>query len=92
MERRKPPNAGKGRPKGSPNKATADIKALSTKLLTDPDYLDALRIRLKRGTAGPVEVLLHQYAYGKPKDVTEVHGANGGPVVFRWMPLDPHGK
>lgn len=27
--RPKPPNAGKGRPKGVPNKATADIKALA---------------------------------------------------------------
>lgn len=27
--RQKPPNAGKGRPKGSPNKATAEIKAIA---------------------------------------------------------------
>jgi hypothetical protein len=34
-ERRKPPNAGKGRPKGVPNKVTADVKAMILTALSD---------------------------------------------------------
>ena len=34
-ERRLPPNAGKGRPKGSLNKVTADVKAMILSALND---------------------------------------------------------
>lgn len=71
---RKPPAAGKGRPKGALNKTTREIKELSQSLLTDPAYLDALKRRLVSGKAPHMETLLHQYAYGKPKDTTEHQG------------------
>lgn len=71
---RKPPAAGKGRPKGALNKTTREIKELSQSLLTDPAYLNALKRRLVSGKAPHMETLLHQYAYGKPKDTTEHQG------------------
>jgi len=74
-----------GRPKGSPNKATADIKAIATRLVNDPGYVASLEVRLKRGTAGAVEPLLFHYAYGKPKEVRELTGADGAPLVVQWM-------
>lgn len=63
-----------GRPKGIPNKNTREIKEASRALLEDPLYLEALRIRLLRGEAGPVEPLLYHYAYGKPKDTLAIEG------------------
>lgn len=84
-----PPPPGPGRPKGVPNKATRDIKEFSRKVLTDPAYVEALKVRLRRGTAGAVEIELYRHAYGQPKETKEVTGADGGPIVFCWQPLDP---
>lgn len=70
-----PPNRpGHGRPKGALNKATRDIKEMATKLLTDEAYVEALKVRLRRGTAGAVETTLYHYAYGKPKETVAVEG------------------
>jgi hypothetical protein len=55
-----------GRPPGRPNKATHEIRQLAQSLLTDPQYLKALRQRLREGTAGRIEDLLYQYAWGAP--------------------------
>jgi hypothetical protein len=76
---------GPGRPKGSTNKSTKEIKAISTRLINDPAYVESLKVRLRRGTAGAVEPLLFHYAYGKPKDTTEVTGADGVPLVISWI-------
>ena len=62
-----------GRPKGVPNKTTREIKEAARALLEDREYLAALKVRLREGTAGPVEPLLYHYGYGKPKDVVELH-------------------
>ena len=70
-DRPKPPNAGKGRPKGCTNKVTREIKDIATGLLTDPVYQAELRLRLNTGKAPHMETLLHHYAYGKPKDTVE---------------------
>lgn len=78
---RKPPAAGKGRPKGATNKITREIRELSQGLLTDPAYLESLRRRLTSGKAPHMETLLHHYAYGKPKDTT----AHEGQVALRIM-------
>lgn len=55
-----------GRLKGTPNKVTQDVQALSRGLVEDAGYLDALRQRLREGTAGSaVEVMLWSYAFGR---------------------------
>jgi hypothetical protein len=41
-ERPKPPNAGKGRPKGSPNKTTASVKAALTEAFDKLGGVDSL--------------------------------------------------
>jgi hypothetical protein len=61
-----------GRPAGQPNKATKEIKAASQKILGDTAYQASLRKRLKAGKAPHMEVLLHHYAYGKPKETVRV--------------------
>lgn len=69
---RKPPNAGKGRPKGVPNKVTREIKALAQNVLSRAEYLASLQERIDNGRAPHMETLLHHYAYGKPKEVVAV--------------------
>lgn len=72
---------GPGRPKGVPNKATIEIKQFAMKMLADPKYGMSLQRRLINGEAPHMETLLHQYAYGKPKDHVEITGADGGPLA-----------
>jgi hypothetical protein len=55
------------RPKGSLNKSTKEIRAISRGLLEDEAYQKSLRRRLKSGKAPHMETLLHHYAYGKPE-------------------------
>lgn len=70
-----------GRPKGSLNKATIEIKEAARLLLEDPVYQASLKARLEAGTAGAVEPLLYHYVYGKPKDTIE-HQLPMRPVVI----------
>lgn len=70
-----------GRPKGAVGKATVEIKALSRRLLEDPEYQASLRGRLRRGTAQAIERELYHYAYGKPKDTVELTGG----LSIRWL-------
>ena len=66
----RPPGA--GRKKGSPNRTTTEIRESARKLLEDPKYQESLAYRLMKGTAPHMETMLHQYAYGKPKDTVEI--------------------
>jgi hypothetical protein len=85
-----PPGPGPGRPKGVPNKAARDIKEMARGLLSGEEYQRNLVRRLNRGTAGPVETLLYQYAFGKPKDTVELSGPDGGPLqAIAWRIIDP---
>ena len=68
---RRPPAAGKGRPKGAVNKATREIKDIADGLLSDPSYVESLRRRLSSGKAPHMETLLHHYRWGKPKDTVD---------------------
>ena len=68
------PYMGRGRPKGALNKRTVEIQTFSLDLLRDPGYLAALKIRLRQGKAQHIEVLLHHYAFGKPRESIEHSG------------------
>lgn len=63
----------KGKPKtggrlpGQPNKVTLDIKEHARAVIEDPGYQEKLKARLLEGSSPQLEVLLHYYAYGKPK-------------------------
>lgn len=72
--RRLPPNAGKGRPKGSPNKLTADVKAM---ILGALDKAGGETYLLEQAKANPNAFLT---LIGKvlPKEVT---GADGSPLL-----------
>lgn len=69
--------AGLGRPKGSPNKATAEIRQHAKQLVEDPAYRASLKVRLEEGKAPHMETLLHHYAYGKPVETHEHSGEVG---------------
>lgn len=62
-----------GRPKGSLNHATVDVRALSRRLLLDREYLTRIHKRLIAGTLAPgLEVTLWSYAFGRPTERVEV--------------------
>jgi hypothetical protein len=69
-----------GRPKGSRNKVTEEVQDLARRLLNDPAYQANLRKRLIAGEAGPIEVVLFYFAYGKPVDRVRIAG-DDGPLI-----------
>lgn len=69
-----------GRKRGTPNRATAEIREAARRLLEDPEYQAGLRQRLIAGQASYMETFLHHYAYGKPMERHEVRGS--GDAVF----------
>lgn len=72
-----------GRPRG-PSKVTTAIRERARYLLERPRYLKKLQERLDDGTAGPMEILLHYYGYGKPKTVIEIPEPKGTPMSIMW--------
>jgi len=79
----RPPNAGKGRKKGVPNRATADVRA--TIALIAGRNVTLLQTWLervgKRDPARAADLLLRMLEYHIPKLArTEMTGAAGGPV------------
>jgi hypothetical protein len=66
-----------GRPKGSENKATRDIRLLAQNLF-DADYWKATKKALKARTLNPmIEKVLLGYAYGEPKKTLTLEGEIG---------------
>ena len=62
-----------GRRKGTPNKVTAEARAVCAAILDDPTYRTNLTARARAGTLAPaVEAMLWHYAFGKPKDSLDV--------------------
>jgi hypothetical protein len=71
-----------GRPKGSQNKATVEVREAARSFVEDPIYRESLKARLQSGDLAPaVESMLWHYAYGKPKEQVELSGPDGGAVV-----------
>jgi hypothetical protein len=82
---KKPPNAGKGRVKGVPNKVTRDVRAciaLVAQGFAD-DVLTLLRRGSKKDPLGAVNTYAKLIEYHIPKLSRIEHtGAGGGPVAL----------
>jgi hypothetical protein len=65
-------NPGGGRKKGVPNKATQEIKEFARAFLMSEKYRRNLERRINAGTAPQLEVLLHHYGFGKPRELVEI--------------------
>lgn len=67
-----------GRPKGQPNIATREMKALARQLTTEnPKYVAKLRQRLESGRCHPtIEAAMLYYGHGKPKETVKVEAPN----------------
>lgn len=63
---------GFGRQKGTPNKATAEIKEALDKFLNDEEYQNNLMHRIEGGRADHMELYFWQLRHGRPKVVLEV--------------------
>jgi len=72
-----------GRKKGSLNASTGEVRAIARKMVDDPAYRASLNARMLKGNAGPVEVLVWHYAYGRPTETHEHSGPDGGPILYK---------
>lgn len=97
-ERRAPPNAGKGRPKGIPNKSTATVReAIATLLERNADKMDEwlqlvaygdAELGVKPAPDKALDIMQKMAEYHIPKLArTEVTGAEGGDVkiAVSWL-------
>lgn len=71
----RPPNAGKGRPKGSTNKATAEVKDVLRKVHAD---MGGEKAMLSWAASNPTEF----YKLWIKMLPTELSGLDGGPIVL----------
>ena len=62
-----------GRPPGSLNRTTLEVREFARHLIEDPEYQAGLRRRMIAGKAPQMEMLLFSYAYGKPVERHEVN-------------------
>jgi hypothetical protein len=62
-----------GRPKGSLNRKTIEVREFARGLIEDPEYQSSLRRRVIEGKAPQMEMLLFKYAYGQPVERHEVN-------------------
>jgi hypothetical protein len=73
-----------GRPKGVPNRASTDVRVRARALVEDPVYVLGIKRRLLDGKSVPLEIMLHHYAYGKPRETVEHEGAVTIKIVKPW--------
>jgi hypothetical protein len=58
-----------GRPKGTPNRATVEVREFAGRIIDDPDYQAKLRRGAIFATLSPtIEALLRYCAKGKPEE------------------------
>jgi hypothetical protein len=65
-----------GKPKGAKHRATLEvtpIKELASIHLLDPEYLAALKVRLKAGDAPHMEKFFAEHLWGKPKETIDLN-------------------
>ena len=93
-ERRLPPNAGKGRPPGSPNKSTAMVReAIATLLERNSEKMDEWlqlvaygdeSLGIKPQPDKALDIMQKMAEYHIPKLArTEVTGAENGPITIK---------
>jgi hypothetical protein len=63
--------------------STRAVVAFTQKLLGDKEYQAALRKRIIAGEAPSIEVLLYQYAYGKPVERVQVEQKTAVTIIDR---------
>jgi hypothetical protein len=81
-----------GRPKGAKNRSTRDLRAVLDALARGPKHTDLHAQRLHQLTLSSDEHVAVKalntvlaYRYGKPKESVELTGAEGGPVVVKFV-------
>lgn len=92
----RPPNAGKGRKKGVPNKATAHAREAFARLVESnvgrvQEWLD--QIATTDGPKAALQCFLDMAEFHVPKLArTEVSGDGGGPMklIIQWQDEDAH--
>ncbi len=73
-----------GRTKGTPNKGTAEGRALCRELVVDKEYQRRFRERFVRGElSANFEALVWHYAFGKPRQTEENQTEYEGPSELR---------
>lgn len=81
-----------GKPKGTLNKATAEVRGWLEKLMTSKKYRESAERRIVAGKAPHLEGYALQLIGGKPTEHVEVSGEGGGPVtvIYKLRPQDAH--
>lgn len=93
----RPPNAGKGRPKGSLNKATSDVRACVAGIAQSlaPEVEGWIRKAAKKNPLGAAHLLAQLLEYHIPKlSRAELTGDGGKPIevtVVRYSNTEPVG-
>ena len=65
-----------GRKRGTPNKATRDVKDFFAEFMNSPEYQDNIRQRILAGRAVPIEQTGLYYTAGKPTEKVAVEGGS----------------